>query len=129
LASADQSAQSLNELLGKANATVERADKLLAQMEGITVESRVKILAALDDFKKAMENANVVLEKGAVLVSNTDSTLFSLRQHLLVAAQNMERTSENLNRLSEVLAAQPSQLLFGEPPPRRQVEPEVSRGE
>ncbi len=126
LASADQSAQSLNELLGKANATVERADKLLAQMEGITVESRDKITAALDDFKKAMENANLVLEKGIVLLNNTDTTLFSLRQHLLATAQNMERTSENLNRLSDVLAAQPSQLLFGEPPPRRKVEPEVS---
>jgi phospholipid/cholesterol/gamma-HCH transport system substrate-binding protein len=126
LASADQSAQSLNELLGKANATVERTNKLLAQMEGITVESRDKIVAALSDFERSMENANLVLEKGIVLLNNTDTTLFSLRQHLLVTAQNMERTSENLNRLSDILAAQPSQLLFGEAPPRRKVEPEVS---
>jgi phospholipid/cholesterol/gamma-HCH transport system substrate-binding protein len=122
MASAEKSARSLNEVMAKANATVDRADKLLAQMEGITVESRNKILAALDDLKKAME-------KGTVLVNNTDSTLFSLRQHLLAAAQNVEKTSENLNRISEVLTVQPSQLLFGEPPPRRQVQPEVSRGE
>jgi phospholipid/cholesterol/gamma-HCH transport system substrate-binding protein len=121
--------QKWDRILASANASVERADNLLSQMQGITAESRDKILAALDDFKKAMENANVVLEKGTVLLSNTDSTLFSLRQHLLVTAQNMERTSENLNHLSEVLATQPSQLLFGEPPPRRQVEPEVSKGE
>jgi phospholipid/cholesterol/gamma-HCH transport system substrate-binding protein len=126
LASADESAQSLNELLRKANATVGRADRLLAQVEGITVESRDKITAALDDFKRSMENANRVLERGIVLLNNTDTTIFSLRQHLLVTAQNMERTSENLNRLSDVIAAQPSQLLFGEPPPRRKVEPEVS---
>jgi phospholipid/cholesterol/gamma-HCH transport system substrate-binding protein len=122
MASAEKSARSLNELMGKANATVDRADKLLAQMEGITVESRDKILVALDDLKKAME-------KGTVLVNNTDSTLFSLRQHLLAAAQNVEMTSENLYRISEVLTVQPSQLLFGEPPPRRKVQPEVSRGE
>jgi phospholipid/cholesterol/gamma-HCH transport system substrate-binding protein len=121
--------QKWDRILASANASVERADNLLSQMQGITAESRDKILAALDDFKKAMENANVVLEKGTVLLNNTDSTLFSLRQHLLVTAQNMERTSENLNHLSEVLATQPSQLLFGEPPPRRQVEPEVSKGE
>jgi phospholipid/cholesterol/gamma-HCH transport system substrate-binding protein len=120
--------QKWDRILASANASVERADNLLSQMQGITAESRGKILAALDDFKKAMENANVVLEKGTVLLSNTDSTLFSLRQHLLVTAQNMERTSENLNHLSEVLANQPSQLLFGEPPPRRKVEPEVSTG-
>jgi phospholipid/cholesterol/gamma-HCH transport system substrate-binding protein len=126
LASADSSAQSLNELLARANTTVERADKVLAQVEGITVESRDKITAALDDFKRAMGNANLVLEKGIVLLNNSDSTLFSLRQHLLVTAQNMERTSENLNRLSDLLAAQPSQLFFREPPPRRKVEPEVS---
>jgi phospholipid/cholesterol/gamma-HCH transport system substrate-binding protein len=126
LASADESAQSLNELLRKANATVGTADKLLAQMEGITVESRDKITVALDDFQRSMENANRVLERGIVLLNNTDTTIFSLRQHLLVTARNMERTSENLNRLSDVIAAQPSQLLFGEPPPRRKVEPEVS---
>jgi phospholipid/cholesterol/gamma-HCH transport system substrate-binding protein len=126
LASADSSAQSLNELLARANTTVERADKVLAQVEGITVESRDKITAALDDFKRAMGNANLVLEKGIVLLNNSDSTLFSLRQHLLVTAQNMERTSENLNRLSDLLAAQPSQLFFREPPPPRKIEPEVN---
>jgi hypothetical protein len=90
------------------------------------VESRDKITAALDDFKRAMGNANLVLEKGIVLLNNSDSTLFSLRQHLLVTAQNMESTSENLNRLSDLLAAQPSQLFFREPPPPRKIEPEVN---
>jgi hypothetical protein len=42
--------------------------------------------------------------------------------------QNLERTSENLNRISEILADQPSQLLFGEPPLPREVEPERPTG-
>jgi len=128
LASVEASARSLNELLDKTNATMERADNLLSQVEGISVQSKEKISTALDDFKKAMENANVAFEKGIVLVDNTDTTLLSLKQHLLVAAQNLEKTSENLNRLSEVLAEQPSQIIFGEPPPRREVEPEARRG-
>jgi hypothetical protein len=41
-----------------------------------------------------------------------------------VSAQNLERASENLNRFMEVVADQPSQLIFGEPQPRRDMDPE-----
>jgi phospholipid/cholesterol/gamma-HCH transport system substrate-binding protein len=46
-----------------------------------------------------------------------------------VTAQNLERASENLNRFLETLAEQPSQLVFGDPPPRREMETGSSKGD
>jgi len=89
------------------------------------VDKQATIKAAIEDFKLAMENANIFLEKGSSLVSATDDSLAHLKRHLLVIAQNLEKASDNLNRVVELLADQPSQLLFGEPPSPRIVEPET----
>jgi len=44
---------------------------------------------------------------------------------MLVVARNLEKASENLERLIDLLADQPSQLMFGQPPAPRQVELET----
>ena len=128
LASVEMAARAANELISNFSTTVVRADRLFARVEGITADSQAKIETALNEFGRAMVNANLLLAKGTSLAGETDATFSHLRQHLLVTMQNLERTSENLNRLSEILADQPSQLLFGEPPLPRKVEPELPKG-
>jgi phospholipid/cholesterol/gamma-HCH transport system substrate-binding protein len=128
LASVETAARSASELISNVNSTVAKADRLFTRVEGITADSQGKIETALDEFGRAMVNVNLLLEKGTTLASETDATFSHLRQHLLVTMQNLERASENLNRLSEILADQPSQLLFGEPPIPRKVEPELPTG-
>ena len=128
LASVEMAARAANELISNFSVTVGRADRLFARVEGITADSQGKIETALDEFGRAMVNANLLLEKGTSLAGETDATFSHLKQHLLVTMQNLERTSENLNRISEILADQPSQLLFGEPPLPREVEPERPTG-
>ena len=124
LASVDTAATSLNELISNARKTVTRADSLFDRAEGITAESQVKLEAALDEFGRAMVKLNQLLQRGVTLAGEADVTFSHLRQYLLSTMQNVERTSENLKRVSEILADQPSQLLFGEPPPPRKVEAE-----
>lgn len=124
LASVDDTAKSLKLLMRKAGRSMNRVEKTLARVEGIVEDKENVIKAAIDDFRLAMKNANVFLKKGSSLVTGTNETLTQLKGHLLVVAQNMEIASENLNRLAELLADQPSQLLFGEPPPRREIEPD-----
>jgi hypothetical protein len=43
---------------------------------------------------------------------------------MLVIAQNLVKASDNLERVTELLADHPSQLIFGQPPPEREVESE-----
>jgi len=125
LASVETAARSANELISNINRTAARADRLFARVEGLTADSQGKIETALDEFGRAMANANLLLGKGTALADETDVTFSHFRQHLLATMQNLERTSENLNYLSETLAVQPSQLLFGEPPLPRKAEREL----
>ena len=114
---------SLNTLMQKAEKSIGQMESTLAEVEGIIKENRQPVRGAVEDLEKAMENANIFLEKGASLASGTDDSLAYLRRYLLVVAQNLEKTTENLNRLIELVADQPSQLLFGEAPVPRKVEP------
>ena len=117
LASAETAGQSLNNLLGK-------ADRTLARVQGIVIGKEAAITAGLENFNRAMENANILLSDGTSLVRSTDASLSVLMHHLVIAAQNLEMASDNLNQLMELLADQPSQLLFGEPPSPRYINSE-----
>lgn len=122
MASVEEAGQSLNGVMDK-------ADRSLTRVEGIIAEKENEIKAAIEGFRQAMENANIVLERGSSLVSGTDDAISYLRPHMVVIAQNLEKASENLDRLTELLAEQPSQLIFGEPPVPRKVEREVRKGD
>jgi len=124
VASVERAVGGMEGLLGDAGRTVATADDTLAHVDGIVMEKRATILKALDEFGRAMENANRFLEKGTRLAGNADDSVVHLRRYLTYTAQNLERASENLTRVTETLADQPSDLLFGGPPPRRDVEPE-----
>ena len=115
LAAADTAGQELNSLLDK-------ADRTLSRVQGIVIGKEETVKTALDNFSRAMEKANILLNKGTSLVGGTDASISELMQHLMVAAQNLELASENLNQLMELLADHPSQLLFGEPPKPRNVD-------
>jgi len=117
LASTQQTIQSAHEFFVKGNATLTHAEIAFAQARGIIADKEQAI-------REALENINRVMGKTASLAAGTDETFFHLRQNLLVSAQNLERASENLNRFLEVLADQPSQLIFGEPAPPREMDPE-----
>ena len=122
--SVDRAIVSMDELLGNADRTVATADTALSRVDDIVSEKRGTIVHALDDFARAMENANRLLEKGSALAGRTDASIVDLRRYLIHTAQNLQRASENLERVTGALADQPSELLFGDPPPRREVEPE-----
>lgn len=123
IASIESSAQSLDIAMEKAVHVMSAGENTLVQIEDIVKDKGKTIRTAFEDFKKAMQNANIFLEKGSALISGTDESLFYLKNSLMVTAQNLERASENLNRLIELVADHPPQLFFGEPPVPRKIEP------
>ena len=114
---------SLNGLMHDAERTMNTLETMLARADGIVSDKEETIKIAIDDFREAMKNTNIFLAKGSSLVSNTDDSISRLKRHILVVAQNLEVASENLNRLLELLADHPSQLMFGDPPTPREVGP------
>ena len=69
-----------------------------------------------------MKKTNLFLEKGTSLVDRTDDSVYRLSRYLSNIAENLEQASENISRLTERVADQPSQLIFGEPPAPRKPE-------
>jgi phospholipid/cholesterol/gamma-HCH transport system substrate-binding protein len=131
MTSVETTTQSLNTLLNSADRSLGRAENTISRVDGIVSEKEMVIKAAIDDFRRAMENANVLLAKGAALADGADNSLSHLMPHLLVVAQNLEKASANLNQIMETLEEQtleehPSQFIFGDPPVRRAVEAEGS---
>jgi phospholipid/cholesterol/gamma-HCH transport system substrate-binding protein len=120
MSSLEKATQSLNTLMDKAEGSLNRAENTLEQVGGIVTDNTKTIKVVLEDFGKAAESANIFLEKGSSLVSGTNDSLSHLKRQLLVTGQHLEKATENLNRLIELVADQPSRLIFGEPPvPRK----------
>ncbi len=120
-------AENTNKLLEKGSALAGGPlEKTLLKVEEIVADNEETIQTTLDELKLAMENANKMFKQGSTLVSGTDEALANFNRHQLVIAQNLEKASENLNRLIEIINQQPSQLIFGQPPARRDVESDSS---
>ena len=124
LVSVDDAAQSLNKLMDKAGSSLGQMDKMLVGLEGVVADNEEDIKKAVEDLREAMKNANVLLERGVLLIGSADDSFFQLKRQLSVSAQNLEKATDNLNQFLELLGDQPSQLIFGEPPVPRSVEPE-----
>jgi len=108
------------------DANVKRVSKsitdLLERADRILVKNEETIHKDLVELAKTLENARGFFGKGSSLVGKVDDSYSYLERQLLIIAQNLEKASENLDRLTELLADQPSQLLFGEPPAPRKLE-------
>jgi phospholipid/cholesterol/gamma-HCH transport system substrate-binding protein len=117
LASTQDTIREAHAFFVKGNATLTHAEYAFSQAREIISDKQHTI-------REALENINKVIERSASLTTGADETFSLLRKNLLVSAQNLERASENLNRFLEILAEQPSQLLLGDAPPRREMDPE-----
>lgn len=118
----DEIMTAMEEASGSLTALLDKANRSMSRVEGIIADDEETLKAAMENFRLAMENANTLLEKGSKLVSGTDDSHSHLKPHLLVVAQNLEKASGNLNRLLDLLADHPSQLILGQPPLPRKLE-------
>ena len=125
--SVEKTIYSMNTLLNSADRSLGRAETMVTRVDGIVSDKEKTIKTAIENFAKAMENANIFLEKGAAFVEGADDSLAHLMPYLLVVAQNLEKASQNLNQIMEILEEHPSQFIFGEPPVRRVVDSNGSK--
>ena len=95
---------------------------LSANTDKMISVNKKELADAITGFNQSMKNASLLVGEGAELIKNTDSNINKLMLHLVVSLQHIEKASENLSKSLEVIADQPSQLIFGEPLPARKVE-------
>ncbi len=124
ITAAQDAGKKLNNLMDKANKSLARVDNATAKVEGVLEDKDKAIRSAIEDFSLAMKKTNQLVEKTTFMIKKTDYSFSQLKTRLLVIGRNLEEASGNLNRLTDLLADQPSQLIFGAPPTPRQVESE-----
>ncbi|HIJ19811.1 MAG TPA: MCE family protein [Deltaproteobacteria bacterium] len=125
LASVEGAAVSLNRLTDKAERSISSVDRSLTGVEGIVAENRKMLKSNVGKLGTVLDNANLLLKDGSLLLKRSDDSISELTRQLSASAWNIEKATDNMARLMETLADQPSQLLLGTPPAPRKVAPEI----
>ncbi|MBW1865838.1 MAG: MCE family protein, partial [Deltaproteobacteria bacterium] len=112
-----QTSSSFDMLAANANDTV-------SSVNGFLTDNKKELTETISEFRHTLETADRLVANGAALVENTDDRLYSVQQQLNISLQNLENATAQLNDLIGRISDQPSQLILGEPPPARTVEPD-----
>lgn len=122
-ASVENAGSSLRPVMENANTTVSNLNKTITRIDGVVAENRNAISTAIANFDASMANANLLIENGSDFIKDSNVRVAVLQRDLSTSLKNIESASENLNRLIELIADYPPRLIFGDPPPEREVEP------
>jgi len=117
----------IDSAVGEVNRVIQNANNTVTQFNQIVSGNKQALMEAISGFNRSIKNFENLLTAGRRLVKQGDSIFSELQPRLLVVMQQLEITVENLKSFSENIAEQPSQLLFGEPPEARSVEPDTNQ--
>ena len=113
---------SINEASSSFNTLTENTNNTVSKVKRVINENQDRISQTLSNINRAVDNANSFLENGADLISKEETRLADLQSHLILILQNIESASRNLDALIRNFGDNPSQMIFGEPPPERKIE-------
>ena len=114
LGAVTDAARSVQDLSGSAGHTAEAVTAGAGEFRHLLKTVRPGITTAVTELQAAMLSARNLLQ-------DTDGRLSSVQYHLVETLSNLNQATIALNRFLDLIADQPSQLLFGEPPPPRTV--------
>ena len=120
----DRALNSVKGAAGSIQVMADNADRTIDSLAAALETGKTDLHEALAALNRSMQNAEILVKNGGVLLDNTDRRIEQVALDLTVTLRKLEQTGENLNRTVERIADQPSQLIFSEPPRRRNVEPE-----
>lgn len=122
LSSIDDAVTSLKDAMVKADSGLGKFDNTVDTFERLAAGKEKQLENAIDNFKLAIDKVNKLLDNGNSIVAGADDSIHLLSQNLMKVTRNLEEATDNINRISEIIADHPSQLLFGDPPPEKKIE-------
>ncbi len=114
--------RSIHALVLDSRKTVKQINGTFDSIDDMIRDNKKQLNNALVKLNQTLQETTALAQKGSGLVDTTDAKVSTLEHHLLVTLYNIESAAENLNHLINVLANQPSQLIFGQPPEPRTIE-------
>jgi phospholipid/cholesterol/gamma-HCH transport system substrate-binding protein len=92
------------------------------------VENANGMAGAVGRLDAAMTSADALIRDASVLVDELQRDMGTLQRQSVVVLRQMEDASRHLKRSMEMVADQPSVLLFSQPPPQRYIEAPAAEG-
>jgi len=106
--------QHLSSLLANIDQSVQQLD-----IEGLSSEAKKSLSGLRQESKELLATTKPLLKDATQTINTAENTLNNMNQQLLIISQQTQRTNSKLNDLIDNISDQPSQLLFGDAPPRR----------
>ncbi len=116
--------EKIKKVLDKLNKTLDSADNAVSGIDRLITSNEKELNLSLARLKGTIENADIFIKEAVILVKKSGPGISGMQRHLLATLQNLEKASENLNAFVDIISEQPSQLVFGQPPPSRKVGPD-----
>ncbi len=127
LASVNSATTSFKAFSDKSDQAVSDIEKVAVSLNDMLSENRQKVGQVVDALKQTISDADTFFAEGADLLEDGEHKLSTLEPLLALTLSNLESASASLTDLVELLSEQPSKLIFGTPPPAKQIEPDVAR--
>lgn len=122
MAAGEKTAAAMADLSRSADGAVFKVAQSAASVDRNFEGMKTDFRQALADFRAAVQKADRFFEEGADLAEDGKQRLARTERQLAATLRDLRLSSEHLNRLLEEISAQPSRLLFGEPPPPRAID-------
>ncbi len=120
----EQAAVSAGRLTDSADRTVAEIRQAAGRVDHLITANEATLTEAASELGLALKNSRKLVRRADRLLQNTDGRFANLESHLVKTLKKLNQASLSLNRFLDLIANQPSQLLFGEPPPPRPIERE-----
>ena len=103
--------------LSSVNNAASSFNNLSQNVDNMVDQNEENLKSTMVELRQTITKVSDLVSQGNALLKHTDSEISQLTRHLRMTLVNLERASENLDRTLEIISDQPSQLIFGEPPP------------
>lgn len=120
--------RNLDRLVTSADKTILDIDKTVLGVDSGITDIRKLLRGIGEQADQAMKELNTAiitskdfLGEGTGFLKKTDARFASFQRLILATLQNVEKMSLHMNHIMDMIADQPSQLIFGQPPPSRDI--------
>jgi len=126
LASVNSATTSFKAFSDKSGQAVSDIEKAAVNLNDMLSENRLKVGQLVNSLKQTISDADTFFAEGKDFLEDGEHKMSTLEPLLALTLSNLESASASLTDLVELLSEQPSKLIFGTPPPARQIEPDVA---
>ena len=119
LTSIDDAADSVEKMADNADGGIDEIRRAVNGLDSVISASGEDIRQITADLNTSAKQFKLAVQTATGLLSNTDRQLASVQQQIIDTLQRIERATNTMNRFLELIASQPSQLVFGKPQPEK----------